>query len=246
MSLIPLTVYDNLRRVCCSMFASSSQTDHYADVLRWRSVSRRFRAAAVRRLERFTTIHIRVYDGLCKLYERGSSTAMTDELSWHPAGCLLLNEMSTSELGIALDARPKWKDVKVLLALLQLLRENVVHIHMDSPVVELLVKEVNTKKINALLVFFSQNRKCDADFTCEETTIAPVMKSQLPLGPMFPALKQFVVTSNVVLGESWCRSKQRLFRHVNSFKQWSDASSLGVRYLQQFHGAEKRRCKNKC
>lgn len=60
--------------------------------------------------------------------------------------------------------------------------------------------QVNTKKINALLVFFSQNRKCDADFTCEETTIAPVMKSQLPLGPMFPALKQFVVTSNVSPG----------------------------------------------
>lgn len=71
------------------------------------------------------------------------SCGCLDELSWHPAGCLLLNEMSTSELGIALDARPKWKDVKVLLALLQLLRENVVHIHMDSPVVELLVKEVS-------------------------------------------------------------------------------------------------------
>ncbi|KAJ1346698.1 hypothetical protein KIN20_001586 [Parelaphostrongylus tenuis] len=35
----------------------------------------------------------------------------------------------------------------------------------------------------------------------------------------------------VVLGESWCRSKQRLFRHVNSFKQWSDASSLGMELL---------------
>ncbi|WKY15115.1 hypothetical protein Q1695_000544 [Nippostrongylus brasiliensis] len=290
MSLIPLTVYDNLRRVCCSMFASSSQTDHYeiaeriianaslADVLRWRSVSSRFRAAALRRLSRFTTIHVRVYDGLCKLYERGSSIDMNNDLSWHPAGCLLLNEMNTHELGIALDSRPKWKDVKILLALLKVFRDNVVHIHMDSPIVELLVKEVNTKKINALLLFFSQNRKCDTDFTCEETTVAPMMKSQLPLGPMFPSLKQFIVTSNpqqlnhlsrlihyavavdmiyqqkeidlvclqVVLGESWCRSKQRLFRHVNSFKQWSDASSLGVRYLQQFHGAEKRRGKAKC
>ncbi|KAK5975481.1 hypothetical protein GCK32_005125 [Trichostrongylus colubriformis] len=290
MSLIPLTVYDNLRRVCCSMFASSSQTDHYeiaerlianaslADVLRWRGVSRRFRAAALRRLARFTTIHVRVYDGLCKLYERGSSVGVTDELSWHPAGCLLLSEMGTHELGIALDSRPKWKDVKVLIALLQVFRENAIHIHMDSPIVELLVKEVNTKKINALLLFFSQNRKCDADFTCEETTVAPMMKSQPPLGPMFPALRQFIVTSNpqqlnhlsrlihyavavdmiyqkkeidlvclqVVLGESWCRSKQRLFRHVNSFKQWSDASSLGVRYLLQFHGAEKRRGKTKC
>ncbi|VDL70512.1 unnamed protein product [Nippostrongylus brasiliensis] len=186
MSLIPLTVYDNLRRVCCSMFASSSQTDHYeiaeriianaslADVLRWRSVSSRFRAAALRRLSRFTTIHVRVYDGLCKLYERGSSIDMNNDLSWHPAGCLLLNEMNAHELGIALDSRPKWKDVKILLALLK----------------------VNTKKINALLLFFSQNRKCDTDFTCEETTVAPMMKSQLPLGPMFPSLKQFIVTSN--------------------------------------------------
>ncbi|KAK6765784.1 hypothetical protein RB195_025602 [Necator americanus] len=290
MSLIPLTVYDNLRRVCCSMFASSSQTDHseiadrmianasLADVLRWRCVSRPFRKAALRRLARYTTIHVRVYDGLSKLHEKVSSIAHVDDLSWHPAGCLLLSEMSLHELGIALDSRPKWRDVKILVALLNVFRENAIHIHMDSPIVELLVKEVNTKKINALLVFFSQNRKCDKDFTCEETTIAPVMRSQFPLGPMFPALKTFTVISNpqqlnhlsrlihyavavdmiyqkkeidlvclqVVLGESWCRSKQRLFRHVNSFKQWSDASSLGMRYLQQFHGTEKRRGKAKC
>ncbi|KAL6723237.1 hypothetical protein Aduo_018264 [Ancylostoma duodenale] len=208
MSLIPLTVYDNLRRVCCSMFASSSQADHseiaermianasLADVLRWRGVSRRFRAAAQRRLARYTTIHVRVYDGLSKLYEKASSIAHVDDLSWHPAGCLLLSEMSSRELGIALDSRPKWRDVKILVALLNLFRENAIHIHMDSPIVELLVKEVNTKKINALLVFFSQNRKCGTDFTCEETTIAPMTKSQLPLGPMFPALKKFTVSSN--------------------------------------------------
>ncbi|VDM54455.1 unnamed protein product [Angiostrongylus costaricensis] len=85
MSLIPLTVYDNLRRACCSMFASSSRTDHSAiadriianaslvDVLRWRGVSRQFRIAAKRRLSRYTTIHVRVYNDLCKLYERKSS-----------------------------------------------------------------------------------------------------------------------------------------------------------------------------
>ncbi|ETN72059.1 hypothetical protein NECAME_04530 [Necator americanus] len=208
MSLIPLTVYDNLRRVCCSMFASSSQTDHseiadrmianasLADVLRWRCVSRPFRKAALRRLARYTTIHVRVYDGLSKLHEKVSSIAHVDDLSWHPAGCLLLSEMSLHELGIALDSRPKWRDVKILVALLNVFRENAIHIHMDSPIVELLVKEVNTKKINALLVFFSQNRKCDKDFTCEETTIAPVMRSQFPLGPMFPALKTFTVISN--------------------------------------------------
>ncbi|VDM54454.1 unnamed protein product [Angiostrongylus costaricensis] len=186
--------------------------------------------------------------------------------------------MSSSELGIALDSQPNWKEVKVLISLLKVFQQHATHIHMDSPVVELLVKEVNTKKINALLLFFSQNRKCEMDLTCGETAIAPMMKSQLPIGPMFPSLKQFTVTSNpqqlvhlsrlvhyavavdmiyqkkeidlvclqVVLGESWCRSKQRLFRHVNSFKQWSDASSLGVRYLQQFHGTEKRRGKAKC
>ncbi|KJH40239.1 hypothetical protein DICVIV_13821 [Dictyocaulus viviparus] len=285
MSLIPLTVYDNLRRACCSMFASSSQTDHagiadriianasLVDVLRWRGVSRRFRIAAQRRLACYTTIHVRVYDDLCKLYGRKSSTHITDELIWHPTCCLLLSEMNSNELGIALDSQPKWKEVKVLIMLLKVFRENAVHVHMDSPVVELLVKEVNTKKINALLLFFSQNRKCDMDLTCEETAIIPVIKNQIPLGPMFPSLRQFTVTSNsqqlghlsrlvhyavavdmiyqkkrmdlvclqVVLGESWCRSKQRLFRHVHSFKKWSDASSLGVRYLQQFHGAEKRR-----
>ncbi|KHJ77621.1 hypothetical protein OESDEN_22759 [Oesophagostomum dentatum] len=209
MSLIPLTVYDNLRRVCCSLFASSSRTDHteiaerliahasLADVLRWRSVSRRFRAAALRRLARYTTIHVRVYDGLSKLYEKASSIADVDDLSWHPAGCLLLSEMGSHELGIALDSRPKWRDVKILVALLNVFRENAIHIQMDSPIVELLVKEVNTKKINALLVYFSQNRKCDAEFTCGETAVTPIIKSQFPLGPMFPALKKFTVISNV-------------------------------------------------
>ncbi|KAE9414662.1 hypothetical protein Angca_001914 [Angiostrongylus cantonensis] len=290
MSLIPLTVYDNLRRACCSMFASSSRSDHSAiadriianaslvDVLRWRDVSRQFRIAAKRRLSLYTTIHVRVYNDLCKLYERKSSKDVTDEVIWHPTCCLLLSEMSSSELGIALDSQPNWKEVKTLISLLKVFQQHATHIHMDSPVVELLVKEVNTKKINALLLFFSQNRKCDMDLICGETAIAPMVKSKLPTGPMFPSLKQFTVTSNpqqlghlsrlvhysvavdmiyqkkeidlvclqVVLGESWCRSKQRLFRHVNSFKQWSDASSLGVRYLQQFHGTEKRRGKANC
>ncbi|KAJ1346699.1 hypothetical protein KIN20_001587 [Parelaphostrongylus tenuis] len=208
MSLIPLTVYDNLRRACCSMFASSSRSDHsgiadriianasLVDVLRWRGVSRQFRVAAQRRLSRYRTIHVRVYNDLCKLYERKPSKNVTGELNWHPTCCLLLSEMSSSELGIALDSQPNWKEVKVLISLLKVFQQHATHIHMDSPVVELLVKEVNTRKINALLLFFSQNRKCDMDRICEETAIMPMMKSQLPIGPMFPSLKQFTVTSN--------------------------------------------------
>ncbi|VDM77444.1 unnamed protein product [Strongylus vulgaris] len=114
-----------------------------ADVLRWRGVSRRFRAAAMRRLARYTTIHVRVYDGLSTLYEKASSIANIGD--WHPAGCLLLSEMGPHELGIALDSRPKWKDVKILVALLNVFRENAIQIQMDSPIVELLVKEVRKK-----------------------------------------------------------------------------------------------------
>ncbi|KAK0396763.1 hypothetical protein QR680_001842 [Steinernema hermaphroditum] len=44
-----------------------------------------------------------------------------------------------------------------------------------------------------------------------------------------------LVCLNVCLAGSWSRVKNvRLFRHVNCFRQWSEAQNLGVRYLQQF------------
>jgi hypothetical protein len=250
-----------------------------ADVLRWRSVSRDFRRAAKRRLDRYTHVHVRVYDGLAKLYEKRHSEKKetAEDLNWHPSSCLLLCDMDAHTIGIAVDAKPTWKDVRNLVSLLEVFRTSVEQVFMDSPVVEILVKEVNTKKVNALLYQFNLHRKCGPSMDFEQHSLAPINRQTGPLGPMFPNLKQFTVTSNpqqlshlsrlmnyavavdmiyqkkeidlvclqVILGDSWCRSKQRLFRHVNSFKQWSDASSLGVKYLQQFHGAEKKRQKVK-
>uniref|UniRef100_A0A1I7Z410 F-box domain-containing protein n=1 Tax=Steinernema glaseri TaxID=37863 RepID=A0A1I7Z410_9BILA len=44
-----------------------------------------------------------------------------------------------------------------------------------------------------------------------------------------------LVCLNVCLAGSWSRVKNvRVFRHVNCFRQWSEAQNLGVRYLQQF------------
>uniref|UniRef100_A0A1I7XNG6 F-box domain-containing protein n=1 Tax=Heterorhabditis bacteriophora TaxID=37862 RepID=A0A1I7XNG6_HETBA len=154
MSLIPLTVYDNLRRVCCSVFASSSRVDHTAiadrlvagaslvDVLRWRRVSRAFRDAAVNRITQYTNIHVRVYDGLCKLYMRRTENMENEDLYWHPSSCLLLSEMNSHTLGIAVDSKPTWKDIKSLLSLLDIFRPTAEQVHMDSPIIEILVKEV--------------------------------------------------------------------------------------------------------
>lgn len=42
----------------------------------------------------------------------------------------------------------------------------------------------------------------------------------------------------IIIGGKWCRQKPhlRMFRHVTSFRKWSESEKLGERYLQQFTG----------
>lgn len=66
-----------------------------------------------------------------------------DDLNWHPSACLLLCEMSPTSLGIVMDSKPNWKDIRTMLSLLEIFRTSVEQVFMDSPVVEMLLKEVH-------------------------------------------------------------------------------------------------------
>lgn len=242
-------------------------------------MSRTFRRIAHKRLDQFSHIHVRVYEGLERLHKQreNSMKGFTEDVNWHPSACLLLCEMSPTTLGIAVDVKPSWKDVRVLIALLEFFRNSVEHVHMDSPIVEMLLKDMNNQKVTQLLSLLCKTRRVVGFRAYEEHGIAPLYEPHPLQGPFFPKLKQFTVTSSstqlvalsrlmnysvavdmifakeeidlvclqVILGGSWCRSKQRLFRHVNTFKKWSKASDLGVKYVQQFQGepSKKRRAR---
>ncbi|CAJ0956940.1 unnamed protein product, partial [Mesorhabditis belari] len=296
MALLPLSVYDELRRCFCE--AGTSQQDKtpiarrfcanasLGDLLRWRTISRAFLKEADARLAQFTRLHIKVYEGLYHLHKQRTNTckSMTGDVNWHPSACLLLCEMDAQTLGIAVDAKPSWKDIAALIKLLQFFRQTMEFVHMDSPIIELLLKDLNNQKVTELLKLLnmgrrpamsSSNQNCAHHFS--NYCVAPLFDSHPLSGPFFPCLKQFTITSNpkqlnalsrlmnysiavdmifqkeqidlvclqVILGESWCRSKHRLFRHVNTFKKWSEASELGVRYVQQFQGDSGKRRKAK-
>ncbi|CAJ0582624.1 unnamed protein product, partial [Mesorhabditis spiculigera] len=285
MALLSLTVYDELRR--CFFDAGPSSTNEpeiakrfcaeasLGDLLRWRLVSRAFLRAADERLSQYHKVHIRVYEGLYHLHKQKvkPTKPLGEDVTWHPSACLLLCAMDAQTLGIAVDAKPSWKDISALIKLLQFFRQSVQFVHMDSPIIELLLKDLNNQKVTELLRLLNESRRPGWKVPYTEHCVASRFEPHPLIGPFFPRLKQFTITSNpkqlnalsrlmnysiavdqifqkekvdlvclqVILGESWCRSKQRLFRHVNTFKKWSEASELGVRYVQQFQGDQKKR-----
>lgn len=50
--------------------------------------------------------------------------------------------MGPSEIGIAIDTKPRAEDVKALIQILSAFRHNVQQMFMDSPIIELLVSQV--------------------------------------------------------------------------------------------------------
>ncbi|GMT36336.1 hypothetical protein PFISCL1PPCAC_27633, partial [Pristionchus fissidentatus] len=288
MSLLPLTVFDCIRRACRSSlldeYTPADMAYHLAeamlahaslaDLIRWRTVSRAFRKAAAKRIGGYSKMHIRVYDGLAELRAKSKSKS-----EWPCAANVLLCEMDTDSVGICIDSKMNWKDAKAMISLIAIFRHSAEQVYMDSPVVDLLLKHLNSSKVNSLLQLLTQKRRQSFSHPTPISYFLPLddahnelvltnRSSPEPSGPFFPRLKKFTVTANksqlthlsriisycvavesvfekedvdlVVLGESWCRSKQRLFRHVSSFKQWLDASSLGVKYVQQFQEKPKR------
>ncbi|KAF8355481.1 hypothetical protein PRIPAC_97104 [Pristionchus pacificus] len=287
MSLLPLTVFDCIRRACrYNLLDAYSPSDmeyqlaerilahaSLADLLRWRTVSVAFRKAATKRISSYSKMHIRVYDGLTEL--RAKSKCKSE---WPCSANVLLCEMDTDSVGICIDSKLNWKDAKAMISLIAIFRHSAEQVYMDSPVVDLLLKHLNSSKVHSLLQLLTQKRRQSFSLPTPISYFLPLddthnelvlpNKTAVESGPFFPRLKKFTVTADksqlthlsriisycvavesvfekedvdlVVLGESWCRSKQRLFRHVSSFKHWLDASSLGVKYVQQFQGKPKR------
>lgn len=55
---------------------------------------------------------------------------------------VMIVEMGSKELGIAIDTKRKLDDIKALVQLLTAFRLNVQELFMDSPIIEILVSQV--------------------------------------------------------------------------------------------------------
>jgi hypothetical protein len=287
---LPLQILDGVCR-CCGFpsgfgeASSSSKTfphDQLANIIinnaslidcfRWKRVSRTFRKAAEKRLASFSRIDVRIYDGLAELRNH---QCKKDAFEWHPHGNVMLMETGPGHLGIAIDTKMKSSDVKALFQLLVAFRYNVEELYMDSPIIELLVAQINKQQVNLLIEMLKTSRKPAANsngFGDHSLTTLP-NSSAIP-GPFFPILKKLTITSKsnqlehlsrlityavgvdflyetqnidllclkICFGGQWCQKRNvRMFRHVNRFRQWTEADSLGERYFQQFSGTSKKR-----
>lgn len=203
--ILPLQFLDSFRRCCCSDDACTS-TDTEGklaeilvnkaslfDVIKWQRVSSRFRKAAQKRLDSYTRIDVQVYAGLKKLREH---KVHQERLDWHPTLALVAVELGPNHLGLAIDSLLKWKDVRALFHLLITLSGNVEYLFIDSPIIELLVAEINKRQVNLLVSLLCQSRTTSKEQCClNEFTIAPVDRVKLPDGPFFPHLKQLTIAS---------------------------------------------------
>ncbi|KHN75494.1 hypothetical protein Tcan_16611 [Toxocara canis] len=204
---LPLQVLDSVRRCYCSVRAGTSNIRDEAlfdvvikqaslfDVIKWQRVSRGFRRAAHKRLDAYTRIDVRVYSGLQKVRNDKGNSGRYD---WHPSVALMMVDLGPNHLGIAIDSELNWRDVKALLHLLITFRRKIKQLYIDSPVIELLVAEVNKQQVNFLLALLCSSRKSNQGGSlCKErlTTIAPLIEQHLPNGPFFPHLKQLTITS---------------------------------------------------
>ncbi|VDD93210.1 unnamed protein product [Enterobius vermicularis] len=122
--------------------------------------------------------------------------AFADRLDWHPTLTLVAVELGPNHLGIAVDSLLKWKDVRALFHLLITLSRNVEHLCIDSPIIEMLVAEVNKRQVKLLVSLLCQSRTTVKEQSCfNEFTIAPIDNVHLPEGPFFPNLKQLTISS---------------------------------------------------
>uniref|UniRef100_A0A7E4VMG9 F-box domain-containing protein n=1 Tax=Panagrellus redivivus TaxID=6233 RepID=A0A7E4VMG9_PANRE len=246
------------------------------DVLRWRRVSGAFQKAAKERISSFTRIDVRIYDGLADMRNHKCDK---DAFEWHPRGNVMLMETGPGQLGIAVDTRLKISDVKALLQVLTAFRLHVEELFIDSPIIELLVAQINKQQVNLLVEMLKSTRRFDDAHSQLSTdrAIANLSANNAIPGPFFPVLKKLTITSQsnqlehlsrlvtyavgvdflyetqnidllclkICIGGQWCRKRNvRMFRHVNRFRQWTEADTLGERYFQQFSGGSRKTSKS--
>uniref|UniRef100_A0A158R5Q6 F-box domain-containing protein n=1 Tax=Syphacia muris TaxID=451379 RepID=A0A158R5Q6_9BILA len=252
--LLPLQLAGNFCRYCCSSRActSSAVEEQVAeilvdrasifDVIKWQRVSKRFRKAALRRLNSYSRIDVQLCDGLQKVREDKRNEDNL-RLDWHPTLTLVAVELGPNHLGIAVDSLLKWKDVRALFHLLIALSGSVEHLCVDSPVIEMLVAEVNKRQVKLLVSLLSQSRTTAKDQCCfNEYTIAPVNHLYLPDGPFFPLLKQLTITSQT----SQLQHLSRLLSYSVSVKLIYHVEEIDLLCLKISIGNSWSRSKHSC
>ncbi|KAI6187898.1 hypothetical protein M3Y98_00295400 [Aphelenchoides besseyi] len=221
---LPLHFFDTLCR-CCGSVAnegtsqSATEIDRLAqaivanaslfDMIKWQRVSKAFRLAAQDRFKNYTRVDIRVYNGLHKLHnhhcEKGRqqngpvNSVDLDAFEWHPNAQVLLAEMGSNGLGIAVDTNMNQNDVRALIEILTVFRLFIEQIFIDGPVMNSLVSQLNRQQMYTLLMTLRNERKTQtANSVCTSSSRSLAAfnpQPTTPLGPFFVNLKKLTVTS---------------------------------------------------
>ncbi|VDM91499.1 unnamed protein product [Onchocerca ochengi] len=152
------------------------------------------------------------------------------EYDWHPSLALMIMELEPNHLGIAIDSDLKASNVTALLHLLFTLRRKVEQLFIDSPIIELLVAQINKEQIHMLIEMANQLQH-----------LSRLLSYAVSVDLLYHVEQMDLLCLKILVGNVWARpTKFRLFRHLTRFRQWTEADMLGERYFQQFGTIRKR------
>jgi replication initiation and membrane attachment protein DnaB len=137
----------------------------------------------------------------------------------------MLVETGAQELGIAIDKKMKYDDVRALIQLLTTFRHSVQQLFMDSPIIELLVSQINKQQVALLLEMLRGARKLTDENLVQAKSsheIATVNRPDVPYGPFFPNLKKLTITS---------QSNQ--LEHLSRLLSYGPARLASISYTKQ-------------
>ncbi|VDM98128.1 unnamed protein product [Thelazia callipaeda] len=202
---LPLHVAASVQRCCSNQACTSKFTDEIIklvinkaslfDVFKWRQISKGFQRAVEERLDTYTMIDIKVYSGLRHLRNKASAES---EYDWHPSLALMIVELEPNHLGIAVDSELKASNVTALLRLLFSLRLKTEQLFIDSPIIELVVAQINKEQINMLIEMVSHSRnttRCRNTMHNQKLQLTTCHPIYFPETPFFPNLKKLSITS---------------------------------------------------
>ncbi|VDM93309.1 unnamed protein product, partial [Litomosoides sigmodontis] len=171
------------------------------DIIKWQQISKCFQRAAQKRLSMYTMIDVKVYNGLQQLRHKAGAECMLflTEYDWHPSLALIIMELEPNHLGIAIDSELTTNNVSALLHLLFTLRRKAEQLFIDSPIIELLVAQINKEQINMLIEMVSLSRKvnccCGGATRSRQLKLTPLHRMYFPDAPFFPNLKKLSIIS---------------------------------------------------
>lgn len=219
---LPLQLFDTVYK-CCNAFSEASSSDNFhsrlaehfmsnvslLDAIRLRRVSRAFRVAGDHRLMAFKQIEVKVYKNLRQMYshhcEKGVereisvivlNNIISDNYERVPNSEIIVAELSRECLGIGIDSNMNSNDVRTLLQLLSVFKDYVEKLFVDSPIIDVLVSQINKQQVIMLLEALRIGRKTSNGVNASNTkTIATNNVPPIPCGPFFKNLKRMVITS---------------------------------------------------